>query len=114
MNSVNTKTVFVVYNDKRKNMKDAERFGELKDVFSSIGRNYNGDKLIEHARRVLQDWKEGDYLLLVGDPALCAICTAVALEYDAFGEVNILRWNRDDFQYVPLTLNFNYGDETES
>ena len=104
----NTSTVFVVYNDTRKNMSAAEKFGQLKDVFSSVGRVYNGDKLIEHARRVLDGWQPGDYLLLVGDPALCGICMAVALESEE--EINVLRWDRTNFDYVPLRLNFSYQE----
>lgn len=108
---MNASTVFVVYNDSRKNMTTAERFGQLKDIFSSVGRTYNGDKLIEHARRVLRDWQPGDHLLLVGDPTLCGICMAVALEYDE--EINILRWDRVNFDYVPLRLNFSYQEEAQ-
>lgn len=103
------RTVFVVYNDTRKNMSAAEKFGQLKDVFTSVGRVYNGDKMIEHARRVLKDWQPGDYLLMVGDPTLCAICASVALEYDE--EINVLRWDRTNFDYVPLTLNFSFAQE---
>lgn len=103
---MNQRQVFVVYNDTRKNLTAAERFGKLKDVFSSVGRVYHGDKLIEHARRVLKDWQPGDYLLMVGDPTLCAICLAVVLEYDE--EVNVLRWDRTNFDYVPLPLNFSF------
>ena len=102
----NSKTVYIVYNDSRKNMSAAEKFGQLKEVFSSVGRVYNGDKLIEHARRVLKDWQPGDSLLLVGDPALCGICMSVALEYDE--EITVLRWDRINFDYVPLRLNFSY------
>ena len=114
MEKGNTKTVYVVYADKRKDFSAAEKFGELKDVFSSVGRSYNSDALISQARRVLSNWQEGDYLLLVGDPALCAICTAVVLEYDPFGQINMLRWNRDSFEYVPLYCNFDYLPEDES
>lgn len=104
---MNERNVFIVYNDTRKDMSAAEKFGKLRDVFSSMGRQYNGDKLIEHARRVLRNWEPGDYLLLVGDPALCCICAAVALEIE--GEINVLRWDRTNFEYTPLKLNFELG-----
>jgi len=106
--NINNATVYVVYNDSRKNMTAAEKFGKLKDVYSSVGRVYNGDKLIEHARRVLDNWQPGDYLLLVGDPTLCGICMAVALESEE--EINVLRWDRVNFDYVPLKLNFAYQE----
>ena len=106
---MNQSTVFVVYNDARKNMSAAEKFGNLKDVFTSVGRVYNGDKMIEHARRVLKDWQPGDFLLMVGDPTLCAICMSVALEYDE--EINVLRWDRVNFDYTPLVLNFSFMED---
>lgn len=111
MEQGNTRTVWVVYADKRKNMSAAEKFGELKDVFSSVPRTYNSDKLIEHARRVLSNWQNGDYLLMVGDPVLCGICISVALEFDEYEEVNVLRWDRDNFEYTPLRLNFSLIEE---
>jgi hypothetical protein len=100
----NSKNVFVVYADERKNMKDAERFGRLRDVFSSVGRNYNTPRMIEHARRTFEDWQEGDYLLLVGDPALCGLCMALVSERDDV--INTLSWDRNDFQYVVRRWDF--------
>lgn len=108
---MNERNVFVVYNDTRKDMSAAEKFGRLRDVYSSLGRHYNGDKLIEHARRVLRNWQPGDYLLLVGDPTLCGICMSVVLEKE--GEITVLRWDRVNFEYVPLPLNFDYNQPVD-
>lgn len=105
------KTVWVVYNDKRKDMSSAARFGELKDVFSSSVTNFT--KAIEHARRVLSRWKEGDCVLIVGDPTLCAIVTAVALEYAEDEVVTVLRWDRHNFEYIPTKLDFSDIDPLE-
>ena len=101
---MNKRTVWITYNDRRKDMSNADRYGELKDVFSSIGKEYNGDKLIAHARSVLKNWQPGDYLLVVGDPALVGLCMVVISEMDE--EVNLLRWDRNNFEYAPLTFNF--------
>ncbi len=109
INFDNKNTVWIVQADRRKDMSAAEKYGELKEIFSSVGRNYRGDKLIEHARRVLKNWQAGDHILLVGDPTLCGICMAVALEYDS--EISVLRWDRDNFEYSPLRLNFSYVEE---
>jgi len=99
-----TPVVWVVYGDKRKDMSKAEKFGPMKEVFSSLGKTYNPDALISHARHVLDDAQEGDYLLVVGDPTLCAICMAVMLE--RLDTVNVLRWDRDNLTYAPLRLDF--------
>lgn len=115
MEQGNTRNVWVVYADNRKDFSSAEKFGQLKDVFtySIVGKTYNSDKLISYARHVLANYKDGDYLLMVGDPSLCAICLAVALEYDSFGQINVLRWNRDSYDYVPLYCNFDYLPDHE-
>jgi hypothetical protein len=99
--------VWVSYADNRKDLSDAERFGELRDVFSSVGREYNGSKLIAHARAVLSKSHDDDYLLIIGDPTLSGICFAVMSELH--GRVRVLRWNRDDFAYRPLELDFEAG-----
>jgi len=100
--------VWIVFNDRRKDFSRAEEFGELKDVYSSMGRNYNGPALIEYARHVLSQAKDGDYLLVVGDPTLCGICTAIMSEF--VEKVNILRWNREAFKYEPLELDFGWSE----
>ncbi len=107
MSEGNRVKVWVSHADNRKDLSDAERFGELKDVFSSVGREYHGDKLIAHARAVLSKSSYDDYLLVIGDPTLSGICFAVMSELH--GRVRALRWNRDDFAYRPLELDFEVG-----
>lgn len=101
---MNEPTIWVVYNDTRKDFSKAGKFGKLKDIFSSAVRNYDGALLIEHVQTVLEKSNPEDYLLIVGDPALCSIATVVMA--DLHGTVNMLRWNRDTYQYNPLTLTF--------
>ncbi len=97
-------TVWIVYNDSRKDFSKAENYGQLRDVFSSIGRNYDGQTALEYARHVLSQSSPEDYLLMVGDPALCAICAIAMAELNE--EMSILRWDRERFQYTPLLLDF--------
>lgn len=100
----NRKTVWVVFNDTRKDFSKALEFGALKDVFSSLGKVYNPEALVEHARHVLSSYKEGDYLLVVGDPTLVGICMVVLSEKNE--TFNVLRWDRDNFKYVSMPLYF--------
>ena len=99
------KTVYVVQADNNKDFSDAKRYGQLRAVFSSKPRRpYETDALIARARRVLNDWQPGDYLLMIGDPTLCAVCMTVATEiYDT---VNVLSWDRETFQYTPQKWDF--------
>lgn len=101
----NERTVFVAHANDRKDLKAAEQYGRLRDVFSNVGRSYNTPRMIEHARRVLSDWQPGDHLLMIGDPTLCGICIAVAAEFDAV--VNTLSWDRNEFQYISRRWDFS-------
>jgi len=56
------------------------------------------------AHKVLNKITKYDYILMVGDPALCSVATAVAREY--CDEINILSWDRRSFSYTPLTFDF--------
>lgn len=100
-----SKTVYVVQADNNKDFSDAKRYGQLRAVFSSKPRKpYETYWLIARARKILNEWKPGDYLLMIGDPTLCAVCmTVVTEEHDI---VNILSWDRETFQYVPQKWDF--------
>ena len=104
MRHPNQSYVYVVQNDARKDLRDAERFGQLREVFGNVGRTYNTPRMIEHARRVFADWVPGDSVLMMGDPALCGVAIAVAAEYDNL--VNVLSWDKHDYKYVSRAWDF--------
>jgi hypothetical protein len=105
------RTVYVAHineSNARKDLKAAEQYGVLREVFGNVGRGYQTDKMIEHARRVLSDWEHGDSILLIGDPALCGITMAVAAEYDS--EIATLSWDRNEFKYVRRAWDLSFID----
>lgn len=110
MNDIgNSKTVYVVQVDNSKDLSDAKQYGALRAVFGNPRKPYDTRAMIAKARNVLADWQPGDYLLMIGDPTLCAVCmTVVAEEYDV---VNVLSWDRNSFQYIPQRWDF--GDYVE-
>ncbi len=100
----NTRTVFVVQVDNTKDLSDAKQYGALRAVFGNPRKPYDTRAMLAKARRVLTAWQPGDHLLMIGDPALCAICTAVVAEEQDV--VNILSWDRNSFQYIPQRWDF--------
>jgi len=100
----NARTVFVVQVDNNKDLSDAKKYGQLRAVFGKPRKPYDTAGMITKARRVLADWQYGDHLLMIGDPALCAVCMAVTSEQHDV--VNLLSWDRDSFQYVPQRWDF--------
>lgn len=100
----NRRTVWIVNADRRRDYSAAEHYGDVKEVFSSIGRDFNPNSAVEHARRVMSSIRRDDYLVMSGDPALCAICVTVANEYQ--GMCAILRWDKNKLNYSPMILSF--------
>lgn len=103
----NSRTVFVVQIDNTKDLSDAKRYGQLRAVFGNPRKPYDVDRMVGHARRVLSDYQPGDYLLMIGDPALCGVAMALAAEYHTV--VNVLSWDRNNFRYVPQRWDFATG-----
>jgi hypothetical protein len=123
MNAQREPTVFVAHLDDRNSMKDftaAKEFGTMREVFGKVSRNYNTSAFIEHARRVMADYREGDSILMLGDPVLCAVCVAAAIE--AAGEecdIVTLSWDRMTYKYIPRHWDFgfyefNNGEDSEN
>lgn len=108
MENGNTRTVFVVQIDNSKDLSDARRYGRLQAVFGRPRKPYDTTALMRRAQAVLAGWQPGDYLLMVGDPALCAVCMTVVAERDDV--INVLSWNRDTFEYVSQTWDFTPSD----
>lgn len=98
-------TCWLVYEDKKRDYSASERFGHMKVVFSSVGREYDPDAAVNHARRVLAKMEEDDYLIMSGDPTLCAICVTAAIE--KFGFCTVLRWDRNALDYTSMKIDFD-------
>jgi len=97
-------TVWLVSYDRRRDYSAADAYGNVRHVFSSIGRDYDGSAAIAHSRNVLQDYYPDDYIVMSGDPALCSICVTVAAELR--GTCLLLRWDKNKLSYSKLRLNF--------
>lgn len=105
MEQGNSRTVFVVQVDNSKDLSDAKKYGSLRAVFGRPRKPYDTAAMVTKARRVLDDWRPGDYLLMIGDPTLCAVCMSLVSEQERF--VDVLSWNRDGFQYVAQRWDFD-------
>jgi len=101
----NSRTVYVVQVDYNKDLSDAKKYGQLRAVFSNPRKPYDTDAMVGKARHVLESWADGDYLLMIGDPTLCSVCMGIVLEQT--GNVNVLSWDRNTFQYIPQAWDFD-------
>lgn len=93
---------WIVDNSQGKTIKDAARFGTIEHIFTGVETH----DPVEHAREVLQDFQEGDYLCLIGNPMLSAVCVGVLAQNNPGIELKLLQFDSRTFQYFPVYLNF--------
>ena len=60
--------------------------------------------LIFKLRKSLKDFKEGDYLLLTGDPAIIGVACSIVSDITN-GKYNLLKWDKQERKYYPITIN---------
>ncbi len=106
-------TVWVVYNDGRRNLSKAERYGVLKDVFVHQVKDDAWKAAVDHVRYLFQDYRDGDYILPVGSHIMTAVVTTVALEHSETQEVKFLPWDNREFDYKDFAVDFSDIDPKE-
>ena len=96
-------TVYVLQ-EMGRNIRSAEKFGELKvclpdnkQIILSSG------PLAFRLQQTLKDFNDNDYLLLIGDPAIIAICGALAAKVNN-GKFKVLKWDRNEKKYYDLEI----------
>ena len=68
---------------------------------------------IHKMRKNLRDFKEKDYILCTGDPAIIGLSTAIVTDVTG-GRFNLLKWDRQERRYYPLTFNLYDKDTVEN
>ena len=74
---------------------------------------FSPQPFIHKMRKNLQDFKETDYILCSGDPAIIGLSTAIVRDITQ-GRFNLLKWDRQETRYYPLSFNlFEKGIEDD-
>jgi hypothetical protein len=60
--------------------------------------------LVFKLKKSLKDFKEGDYLLLTGDPAIIGVACSIVSDMTN-GKYNLLKWDKQERQYYPIEIN---------
>lgn len=64
----------------------------------------DGRPVVQRLRNKLRDFNPAlDYLLLVGDPILMALCFQIVSDTCSF--IRVLKWDRQASRYVPVNIN---------
>ena len=71
---------------------------ELSQIIFSPG------PLIFKLRKALKDFTTEDYLLLTGDPAIIGVACSIVSDMTN-GKYNLLKWDKQERKYYPITIN---------
>ena len=60
--------------------------------------------LIYKLRSLLKNFKQEDYLLLTGDPAIIGVACSIVSDITN-GKYNLLKWDKQERTYYPIKIN---------
>ena len=87
------------------NIIGAQKYGEFKFLLPEFSQMiFSPGPLVYKLRQGLKDFKEGDHLLLTGDPALIGVACSIVSDITN-GKFNILKWDKQERQYYPIEIN---------
>ncbi len=106
-------TVFLVQENPYINVLGAAEYGDIVVLFES-GQQimFSPQPAIRKIKRKLKDFDDGDYLLMMGDPAAMGIACCIAAEMNR-GRFNILKWDKKQQRYYPVGINLNEKGEID-
>ena len=78
------------------------KFNFLLPEFSQI--IFSPGPLVYKLRQGLKDFKETDYLLLTGDPAIIGVACSIVSDITN-GKYNLLKWDKQERKYYPISIN---------
>ena len=112
LGSTNTKTMVYVIQDipgtkigmPKINIIGAREFGELKVLLPENAQIIlSAGPLVFKLRKLLQDYKPKDYLLLTGDPAIIGVACSIVSDITG-GKYNLLKWDKQERRYYPVEI----------
>tara|TARA_A100000172_G_scaffold45603_1_gene28133 strand:+ start:7501 stop:7851 length:351 start_codon:yes stop_codon:yes gene_type:complete len=95
------------------NVMKALSFGEVKFLLTERAQLvYSAGSLINKLRKLLKDFNDEDFLLLVGDPAIIAATSALVADIN-HGKFKVLKWDRIAGKYYPLSINLYQKEDKD-
>ena len=86
------------------NIIGAQKYGDFKFLLPEFSQMiFSPGPLIYKLRQGLKDFKEGDHLLLTGDPALIGVACSIVSDITN-GKYNLLKWDKQERKYYPCLL----------
>ena len=87
------------------NIIGAQKYGDFKFLLPEFSQMiFSPGPLIYKLRQGLKDFKEGDHLLLTGDPALIGVACSIVSDITN-GKYSLLKWDKQERKYYPIKIN---------
>ncbi|HCV80165.1 MAG TPA: hypothetical protein DGQ38_03865, partial [Zunongwangia profunda] len=93
------------------NIISASKYGSFKFLLPEFSQIiFSPGPLIFKLRKGLENYRQTDYLLLTGDPAIIGVACSIAGEITN-GKYNLLKWDKQERQYYPISINLHEKGE---
>jgi len=79
----------------------AQRWGNIVFLLSPSANPFNPDLVLGDLHEKLLDFNDDDHLLLIGNPGLIGMATAIAAHYNN-GNVKLLQWSGRHNEYTEI------------
>ena len=89
----------------RINIMGASDYGSLKLLLPELSQIiFSPGPLIFKLRKALKNYTREDYLLLTGDPAIIGVACSIVSDITN-GKYKLLKWDKQERKYYPITIN---------
>ena len=87
------------------NIVGATKYGDVIPLLPELSQIiFSPGPLIYKLRSLLKNFREKDYLLLTGDPAIIGVACSIVSDMTN-GKYNLLKWDKQERQYYPIEIN---------
>lgn len=105
-------TVYIVQEMRGRDLTDALAFGDLEILLPAEEQlTFSTQPTLVRMNRMLRNFTDNDYLLLSGDPTAIALAACVVAKINN-GRFKVLKWDRKENKYFPLTVDTNSKKST--
>ena len=96
------------------NIMGASNYGQFKFLLPEFSQIiFSPGPLVYKLRQGLKNFKKRDYLLLTGDPAIIGVACSIVSDITN-GKYNLLKWDKQERRYYPITINlYEKGEVNE-
>ena len=97
----------------KKNIMGAAEYGVFKFLLPELSQIiFSPGPLIFKLRKGLQNYKNRDYLLLTGDPAIIGVACSIVSDMTN-GKYKLLKWDKQERKYYPIEINLHEKGEID-